>query len=136
MMLRDADRTQREAWRRLIDALRSLTGAQDEVVAAAQLQNPQAARAFALVEPRLVNAVEILKDTSVGAFSVAIAMDVASALRLADEMIGQYPELRIYGSNLLTYDELSSELIRIRDDTLELLARVEARGVAVSPNSK
>jgi heme exporter protein D len=122
-MLNDAKDAERKAWDRFIEAFSALAAAQDAVVAAGKMEH--SSKAFAEVEPQFRGAAEALAVASATMLPIKAVINSANAQRKAAEILARFSDLKVYGSNLLTYGTLQSQMNDARDATHLLLSQTE-----------
>jgi heme exporter protein D len=123
-MLKDAKESERRAVDRFIEAFRALAVAQDAVVAASRLD--KSTEAFALAELELMGAMEALSGSATTTLPVVAIVNSVKAQLKASATLAHFPDLKLYGSNLLTYGTLKDRLEQTRNETYALLRPVEA----------
>lgn len=125
MRKRDDAQVASRSKQRFIDAFKILADAQDAVVAATALENPEAVQAFARAELVLRAASEALTQSSAAAIPVDAIMCASTAQHNAAMMLSHYPDLTNYGSNLLFYNGLGDDLRGYAIQTRSLFERIE-----------
>jgi hypothetical protein len=123
-MLSDTKEAERKAWNRFIEAFRALAAAQDAVVAAGKME--RSAKAFEAAEPELRGATEALAEASATTLPIKAVINSTKAQQEAAAMLARFPDLKIYGSNLMTYELLQSQMNDARDATYLLLNQTES----------
>lgn len=126
MTKRDQAESASRARTRFIEAFKALATAQDEIVIASKLQNPDAVESFRRLERTLRGASLALTQSSAAAIPVSAIMSAAVAQHNVAKTLAHYPDLVNYGSNLLFYNGLGDELKGYADEARCLLETIEA----------
>jgi hypothetical protein len=122
-MLNDAKEAERKAWKRFIEAFRALADAHDDAITAGKMQH--SAKAFGVVESELRSATQALAEASATTLPTKAVLNSAMAQQEAATILARCPQLKIYGSNVLTWDSLRPQMIEARDAIRRLLNETE-----------
>jgi hypothetical protein len=120
---RDAKETERRAWSRFTEAFEAVADAHNAVVAASQSEHP--ATAFESAESQLQRATEALTRASATELPVAVVLNVVAAQQKSAAILALFPDLKLYGGNLLNYKEVVEKINQTRDDVLALLTTTQ-----------
>jgi hypothetical protein len=123
-MLNDAKKAEWKAGNRFIEAFRALAAAQDAVVAAGKIE--RSTKAFETVEPELRGAIAALAEASATTLPIKAVINSTNAQQKAAAILAHFPDLKVYGSNLLTYGSLQTQMNDARDATHLLLSQTES----------
>ena len=123
-MLKDAKKAERKAWSRFIEAFHALAAAQDAVVAAGKVKHSTGA--FEAAELELRSATKALAEASATTLPIKAVINSTNAQQKADEILAHFPDLKLYGSNLMTDGPLQAQMNDARDATHLLLSQTES----------
>src|SRR6266404_5060615 len=110
-LLSDARKAEKRSWKRFTEAFKELAAAQDAVVAAASVgDSTETAKAFAAAETELRSAMDAFTASLATSLPVRAAINASRAEQIAAETLAQLPDLKPYGSNILTYDTVKTKM--------------------------
>ena len=122
-MLGDAKVAERKAWDRFIEAFRAFSAAFDALVEAGKTE--RSAKAFEAVEPGLRGAAEALAEASASTLPIKAVINATMAQQKAAKIFLHLPDLKLYGSNLLTNESLQAEMSEVCGQIHQLLNQTE-----------
>lgn len=122
-MLNDAVKSEQRALNRFIEAFRVFASALDALIEAGKMERP--AKAFEAVESKLRGATEALTEASAAPLPIKAVVNSTMAQQKATAILAHFPELKLYGSNLMTYGSLQAEISTACDEVHELLRQTE-----------
>ena len=121
---RDAKLAEHRVWSRFIEAFTAVSDAQEVVVAAGNAEYP--AGAYTLVELQLQRATEALAKASANELPVKAVLNSVEAQQLAAKTLARLVDLKLYGRNLLTDDEIQAQINQVHMKTVHLLNKTKA----------
>jgi hypothetical protein len=129
-MLGDVGKAEKRSWDRFIEAFKELAAAQDAVVAASSVGDSTKGVLAAAAETELRSAMDAFTASLATSLPVRAAINASRAEQMAGETLAHFPDLKLHGSNSLTYDTLKVELKEVCDATHLLLRQAEQLGPA------